>query len=55
MSDESEAPPVPDPYDIAEVNDPYQEDSDHSEYSETYRQWKKSKQLMRSDLKKNNY
>lgn len=57
MSDDSQADqPVEDPYEHIATGDPYpQEDADNSEYSETYRQWKKSKKLMRKDLKKNNY
>lgn len=57
MSDDSQSDqPVEDPYEQLAIEDPYpQEDEDRSEYSETYRQWKKSKKLMRKDLKKNNY
>lgn len=60
MSDEDqEQPPVADPYDHFEKRDPYQhpEDSD-SEYSETYRQYQRSKKLQRNELinpKRNNY
>lgn len=52
MSDEH----YTDPYETVPTGDPYEQEDleDHSEYSETYRQWKASKKLMRQDLKKNN-
>jgi len=57
--DDQENPPVEDPYDHFEQGDPYQHpDESDSEYSETYRQFQRSKKLQRDELinpKKNNY